>query len=815
MAHIGQIMLKNYFKTAVRNLLRHKFFSVINIFGLAVAMSICMGIMMLVADQMTYDRYNTKQDRLYRVLSRPVNNNGQENGGMDNATSPMPLRNELLDNYAGIEKVVRFKRGFGNSWLEFEDQDVNIPLSGFFADPEVIDVFEYELEYGDPATALVEPFSLVLTKQAARKLFKDENPLGHTVTIGEDRVYTVTGVMKETSLKSHIVFEALASMATVNSLQAAGQFSGDLENWTDFWNGWTYIVLAPGKSVTEVEQYLDQIYKKHISVIANPDTYKAKFAVQSLRSITPGPVVNNSIGPSLPWLFVYFLSGFALVILVTSCFNFTNLSIARSLTRAREIGVRKVTGAARWQIFTQFLSEAVVVSLAALMGATLLLFIVKPLILDLSFARAFKWDLQANYFVYGIFVLFALLVGLFAGTFPAVVLSGFQPIKVLKNLSNVKLFSRVKLRKALLVSQFALSLIFILSVIVMHNQLELFMGKDHGFTTEKNIIVRLNNTSAQRLKTELLKYGNVENVSAASHIPAAGITRGNGFKKDLAEKEWIGLNLFAVDEDYLKNIGVKLIAGKFFTPDNIASNKNFIVVNKQALKAFHYETEMDAIGQEVIYQADSTRKTIIGVVEDYNHAMLLTPIAPMALTFHPDEFSLLHIKYSGTYEEASKSVEKAWNLVNAGLKIDYKDLGSEMRVFYDTIFGDAVDILGFIAFLAILISCLGLLGMATYTTESRIKEISIRKILGSSDRALVYLLSKGFLSILLMAIGIAVPAGYFLNNMWLELIAYHVEVDIATILLGIVFLIFFGAVTIGSQTWRAVFINPVENLKNE
>ncbi|HEX6225832.1 MAG TPA: ABC transporter permease, partial [Chryseolinea sp.] len=475
-------MLKNYFKTAVRNILRHKFFSIINIFGLAVAMSICMGIMMLVADQMMYDQHNSKGERLYRVLSRPVNNEGKEQGGMDNATSPMPLRTELLENYSGIEKVVRFKRGFGNSWLEFEEQDVNIPLSGFFADPEALDVFEYQLEHGDPATALDKPFSVVLTKQAARKLFKEEDPVGLTVEVGKDRIYTVTGVMKETSNKSHIVFEALASMSTVNALEAEGQFSGDLENWTDFWNGWTYIVLSPGKSLPEVEGYLDQLYKKHISAIANPEVYKAKFIVQSLDEITPGPIVNNAIGPSLPWIFVYFLGGFALVILVTSCFNFTNLSIARSLTRAREIGVRKVTGAARWQIFTQFLSEAIVVSLAALALAIALLLIVKPLILELSFAHAFKWDLQANFFVYGIFLLFAVVVGLFAGVFPAVVLSGFHPIKVLKNLSDVKLFSRVKLRKALLISQFALSLVFILSVIVMHNQLKLFMGKDHGFT---------------------------------------------------------------------------------------------------------------------------------------------------------------------------------------------------------------------------------------------------------------------------------------------------------------------------------------------
>ncbi|HEX6225877.1 MAG TPA: FtsX-like permease family protein, partial [Chryseolinea sp.] len=336
----------------------------------------------------------------------------------------------------------------------------------------------------------------------------------------------------------------------------------------------------------------------------------------------------------------------------------------------------------------------------------------------------------------------------------------------------------------------------------------------HGFTYENNMIVRLNNTSVQKLKTELLKYGNVINVSAASHIPAAGMTRGNGFKKDLAEKEWTGLKVFVVDENYLENIGVKLTAGKFFSADNV-SNKDFVVINDRALKAFQYDTPFDAIGEEIIFQSDSSRKKIIGVVEDYNHSLLLNEIEPMVLMSNADELSLLHVKYTGTYEEAANSVEKAWSIVNPGLKVDYKDLGSEIRLFYDTIFGDAVDILGFIAFLAILISCLGLLGMATYTTESRIKEISIRKILGSSDGALVYLLSKGFLSVLLIAIVIAVPAAYFLNNMWLELIAYHVNVDVPTILLGILFLILFALITIGSQTWRAIFVNPVDNLKSE
>ena len=273
-----------------------------------------------------------------------------------------------------------------------------------------------------------------------------------------------------------------------------------MDNWTNFWNGWTYVLLEEGKSSDDIQRHLDKIYQQHIGSITRPDVHKMKFGLLPLLDITPGAMLNNSIGPILPWLFVYFLGGLALVILLTSCFNFTNLSIARSLTRAREIGVRKVTGAMRWQIFTQFLTESVLIAFIALIIALGLMYIIKPIMLQLSFARIFRWDLEANYIVYGIFGLFAATVGILAGLFPAVVLSWFQPVKVLKNLHNMKLFSRMALRKVLLVSQFTLSLFFILSLIVIYNQLTLFVNQDHGFNVRNNILVRLNNTSPQALK---------------------------------------------------------------------------------------------------------------------------------------------------------------------------------------------------------------------------------------------------------------------------------------------------------------------------
>ena len=547
-------MIRNYFLVALRNLTRNKFFSAINIVGLAVSMCICMAIIMLVADQMTYDRHNPRHERIYRVNSYMVDERGVATRSIDNATSPMPLAGELLDKYTGIERAVRIKRGFGNNWLELENQNVNIPLKGFFADENALEFFDHQLLYGDASTALKQPFSVVLTKKAAEKLFQEENPVGQTIKVGDAGTYTVTGVLKPSEHKSHLVFEALASMSSIKSLEAQGQYVNDLENWLDFWGSWTYVLLEDGKSPEDIQPHLENIYKEHVPPAGNRDTYKAKFTLQRLTDITPGPMVNNPIGPSLPWAFVYFLAGLASVIMLTSCFNFTNLSIARSLKRAKEIGVRKVTGAMRWQIFTQFLVESVVVALCALFLSLMLLVLVKPLILQLTFAKVFMWDLAANYVVYSIFLFFAIVVGALAGFFPAVILSGFQPIKVLKNLSPGKIFSSMGLRKSLLVGQFTVSLVFILTVIVMYNQLQLFLHSDYGFNMKENIMIRLNNTSPEELKNELLKYANISSVAAASHIPAAGETHGNGFKKDLSEQDWTNINTFSVDEDYIKNI---------------------------------------------------------------------------------------------------------------------------------------------------------------------------------------------------------------------------------------------------------------------
>lgn len=809
-------MLRNYITVAVRNILKHRIFSFINIFGLAVAMSICMAIMMLVADQMMNDRHNPNRSRIYRVNSIPFFEGKRTLRGNETATTTLPVRDELLQDFTGVEKAVRIMRGFGNNWMELEPgYDINIPISGYFADPEVLELFNHELLYGNPKTALVEPYSVVLTKKAAEKLFKIENPVGELLKVGEIGTYKVTGVIKETDNKSHIVSEAYASLSTLNSLDGLRGKKKDLESWYNFTQGWVYILLEEGKTPDEIQNHLNNISEAHFNELPTTETTGVTYTLQSLMSISPGPMINNPIGPFMPWAIIYFMAGLAGIILITSCFNFTNLSIARSLSRAREIGVRKVTGAMRLQIFNQFISESVVVALFALVLAMGLLVVLKPMITDLAFARALRWDLSANYFVYGVFVLFAILVGVLAGLFPAGVLSGFQPVKVLKNLSSTKIMSKVGMRKTLLVVQFTFSMIFILSVIVLYNQLNLFLKSDSGFNAESKILIQKGSGNVETLKHELLKESPIINVAAASHIPSAGVVYGNNFKKSLSDKDDVMIHYFAVDQDYLKSMDIPLVAGSFYTEEAGDSNKNSIVLNEAAVRKLNYASPIDAIGQVIIYMADSTEKKIIGVVRDYVHEMAAQKLDAMALMYNPHEFRVLQITYSGSFQQASESVEKVWAAVYPGTKVDIKDFKKHMTELYEILFGTLVKVLGFITVLAVLISCLGLLGMATYTIESRKKEIAVRKVLGSSNRSLVFILSKGYLVILAIAVLVAVPVAYVLNTMWLEVFAFHVTVDWLTITLGVSILAFFGLFTIGSQTVQAIFINPVENLKNE
>lgn len=795
-------MFYNYLKISIRNIRKHRLFSFINVFGLSFSLSICLIIIMLLADQFSYDRFNSNAENIYRI-NHTRNDLDAIIEGM--ATGPMDVGKELTNRYTGISDYTRLTRGFGNGWVKLM-QDVNIPLSGFFADPSFFEMFQYEFQYGNPSTALLEPYSVVLSKETAEKLFNKENPVGETIVVGELGSYKVTGVLKRVDGKSHIKFDGLASMSTLESLIKKEVLPDHLTAWTNRSWTWTYIRLEDEATPATIEKNLTTISEEQYGEMEDMDT---QFYLQNIRAISPGPLVGNQIGPGIPMIFVYFLSGMALVIIISSCFNYTNLSIARSLNRAKEVGIRKVFGAVRFQILMQFLTESVIISVLAFVLSLGIVQMMEPVFLELNFSQLLDWDLKQSVDVYLVCLGFSVIVGLFAGIVPALFHSSVQALQALKNLSGVKVFSKLGLRNALIVGQFGLSLFLVITVKLIHNQMNYMIESDYGFDAENIVVVQLNNTDPSRLKTELLTYPNIHSVSAAGFSPAAGTSNSTTIKIDEVEQE---LNYFEVDEDYVENMGLTLVAGQSFT-ESVKERK--LVINEEASKKFGYPHPLDAVGQIVILD-DSVNYEVIGVLKNYNHETLVSSIKPLGLIYAPEEFGILQVKVnSSDFEQAMGSITAAWNKVNPELKMESKLLSDEIAFFANIMFGDLTKIISFISLLAIIIACLGLMGMVVFSTQSRLKEVSIRKVLGASNQALIFILSKGFIKLLLLAIVISVPLTWFINNLWMDFIAFRVDIGVGVMLFGVVIVALLGLLVVGSQTWQAANTNPSKVLRDE
>ena len=801
-------MLKNYLKVAIRNLLKNRAFSFINIFGLAMGISICLVLIMLVADQKNNDRYNTNRDKIYRITHNRLNSDDFVSLF---ATSPLPLADKLTSDYNDLDYAVRIRRGFGTDWIGVE-KNVNIPIGGFFVDPEFIDLFQFELLAGDSKSALELPNSVVLKEETAQKLYGSTDVLGKIITVGELGDYIVTGVLKDNDEQSHIRFEALASLSSLTRLEEQDSLlRPTVNNWLDRTSGWVYIQLKEGRDKATVKEHLEAINVEKYSEL---EDYDHEFGLQALTEISPGPLMGNEIGPGLPLIFVYFLSGIAFVVMLSASFNYMNLSIARALTRAKEVGIRKVSGATKSQLIFQFLTEAILLSLAALVISYGFIYLLKPAFAQLHFSQLLQWNLRLDGIVIIYSIFFSMTIGLLAGIIPAFTLSSFQASQVLKDLSSIKLFSKLGLRKFLIVAQFSLSLIFIITATLVFNQLKLMVGADFGFKTADIVNVRLNNTSYSQFKTELEKYPQIVNITVASHIPAAGTTRETSLKKRWEDEIELDMTLYNVDENYLSSLHLNLIAGTNF--QHLKSEANEIIINQNTLKTFELGNAHQAIGTYLIDPEDSAELKIVGVVEDYHHQMLIMEIAPMMLVYKPEETNIAHISLlPNRVEEGKAIIEAAYATVNPGLVIDMEDFDAQITFFYDLLFGDIVSIISVATVLALVIACLGLLGMATYTIETKTKEVGIRKVLGASSRQLIMQLSKGFISILLISIIVAAPMAYFLNNLWLEQFAFRVSITAGVIAFGVFTLLILGVITIGSQTYRATTINPVDSLRNE
>ena len=811
-------MFRNYFKVGLRNILKYKVFSFINVFGLAAAMSVCMLIILMLADQKSYDQFHAKKDRIYRILSEPKN--------ARYATSPIPLASTLATDYPVVETATHLVQGVGGDAVYNQRL---AEMRGFFTDTSFFHVFSYELAQGNKKTALTLPNSMVITQALADQLFGEENPLGKAVEFtdrglpilgegpGEPPVnwgqYTVTGILADKDYKSHIRFDVLVSSSSLPALYAQEYVTDQADDWSFHYRCFTYALLSPEHSPQDLQVSLDDLVKRKYADLEGREGFQ--LSGQALTDITPGPALGNAPTYRLPTMAYYVLAGEAFIILLLACMNYMNLSIARALTRAKEIGVRKVTGASRKDLVYQFLSESVIVAIIALGLAMILLAFLKPAFMGLWVNQYLNFDLQENFFVYLAFAGFALIVGLLAGSYPALRLSAYRPLQVLKDAGSMQP-GKLGVRKIVSVVQFVVSLFFIVTSLLIFNQFKHFMAFDYGFATDSVINIPLQGNEYSFVENELQTVAGVSAISACEYIPATGTNNGAGLRKSDSDDEYQYVISLPASEDFIDNLAIKLLAGSNL-PEGDTSVSRFIVVNESTVKAFGYEHPTEAIGMVLDSEWDETDLEVIGVVEDFRIDLPMSrdETRPMMLRNQPSRFRYANIKLAtpdvlGTVAQ----LEEQWKRIDPIHPFKYEFYDQQLATTHQA-FLDMVAIIGFIASLAIIIACLGLLGMAMYTTERRTKEIGIRKVLGAENLGIVLLLSRGFLTILGISVAIGAPLSYFLSNLWLQNFPNRVDFSWGTVLLGSLVLLTLGLVTIGSQTWMAARRNPVDSLRNE
>lgn len=801
-------MLSNYIKVAFRSLLKRKVFSIINIFGLAMGMSVCMLIIMLIKDANSFDDFHPDGDRIYRILTDAIRKNGEEE---TYASSPYVVGKELSKNFSQIEKWVPLVRGLRGE-TAFEDKQ--LMLSGLFTEPAFFEVFGFELALGDPAVALSEPYSIILTPQTARKFFGQRDPLGASLEIENIGIFKVSGVLAENVGKTHLEFEALGSIATLENLEKQPDFFKVTDNWKNYYTAYNFVLLNQTAEAGEVEAALAAISSTHYRDL-ELETRDAgyRFRLQALNNITPGPLMSNSMGRGLPAFLLWFLSILGVVIVLSACFNYTNLTLARAFSRSKEIGVRKVMGASQHQIFRQITAEAILTTFIALILAYQLMKLIIPAFNQLQFTQFSDVSFQEDIGLYGWFLLFTVGTGLVAGFLPGLALARVKPLTVLQSFRTIKLFRHLALRKVLIVLQFTACLVFLILVTIAWRQMDYTLTMDYGFDREHILNVELQGRDYQQQSAEFLKVPAVENISAVSHLMGSFADSKEDVRTSEAQQAR-EVRDYYVDHRFVENMGLTIVAGENFPPNVAQQRELFALVNERFLEEFQMGEPPEAIGKQLIL-GDSSRVVVRGIVQDFLYKPLNYSLEPLLLRYDPGRLSVMNVKISGdNIPRTIATLEQQWEQIDDGLAFQYRFYDDVIRENYANV-RDLIWIVSFFALMGIVIGSLGLLGMAIYTVETKAKEISIRKVIGAGATDITILLSRGYLLLLMIAIMVSVPLGFFLGKAILQTFAFHIKLNAGCFLPAIVVILLIGIGTISSQTIRAALANPVDSLRNE
>ncbi|MHC2991042.1 macrolide export ATP-binding/permease MacB [Pontibacter sp. HJ8] len=809
-------MLRNYFKTGFRNLTRQKVYSAINIAGLAAGIAACILIFLYVKDELSYDRHHAKADRIYRVTRDFVSNDGSVSLHLGHVAPPFgPLLEQDFPQIASIARLLQTDLLIEN----VEKQKTFHEERVMFAEPALFDIFDIPILEGSRERALKEPFTMLLSDKLVEKYFLNEEPVGKLLKVTDAATARVTGVFQSLPENSHFHPDILVSFNTLNDTAVYG--AENLKtNWGNNSFG-TYMVLTSEQEAKNMQAQLPAFMDRHLSGTDHAGDRKpsdfSRLYLQKLTDIHLRSHLDSEMETNGDINTVMILSAVAFVILLIACINYINLSTARSMSRAKEVGVRKVVGAGKEDLVLQFLSESILIAFIATILAVGLTELCLPWLNEFT-GKNIASNIFTDKWLLGLTLLLPFLIGGLAGLYPAFYLSRFRPATVLKgSLSSSS--KNPMLRKSLVVVQFSISIVLIIATGIMFRQLIYMQNKDLGFEAD-NVVILPTFTALtpkfEAFKAELKKSAQVEGVGRSLLIPSDRLLNSMGAsveKGDSMAPTSVTIKFVNVDHDLLDVFKVKLAAGRNFDRTRPTDDTAAFIINNVAAKMIGWQDPQEAIDQ--VFEYGGVKGRVIGVTEDFHFESLHDEISPMVYRLSaPDDYSNIAVRINGNTREAVAHIEQVWQQFLPGYPFEYSFLDQQFAQTYKAERDKGVIFMIF-SCIAILIACLGLFGLASYTTVQRTKEIGIRKVFGASVMRIVTLLSKDFLKLVLVANLLAWPIAWFAMRRWLEDFAYRIEIGTDIFVLAAMLALIISLVTISYQAVKAASANPVKSLRTE
>ncbi|WDF53435.1 ABC transporter permease [Mucilaginibacter sp. KACC 22063] len=795
--------------------MKNKGFTFINVFGLALGLAVCLLIVFYVVDELSYDRYNTKADRIYRL-----NNDIKFGGHADSyAVIPAPTAAALVSEFPEVENAARFRQ-IGSFRVKKGNQDIQEDRVTF-ADPAIFNIFTLPFVDGSSADALKAPHTVVINETLAKKYFDRTDVVGKTLVLNDTANYKITGVIKDIPRQSHFRFDIFLSMESLPESKQTTWLSNNFQ---------TYMLLKPGASVKAVENKFPDLIRRHSNAelqeflhLSLDDLEKQgnyfRFSLTPLLDIHLKSNRVAEIGENGNIQYVYIFSAIAIFILIIACVNFMNLSTARSANRAREVGVRKVLGSARKDLIFQFLTESILITLIATLIAAAGAWLALPLFNQMA-GKEMSVTLKAVAWLLPTLTLIVVFVGCLAGSYPAFFLSGFQPIAVLKGKLSGG-FKNGNLRSALVIFQFFISIFLIIGTLAIYNQLKYIQNKDLGFKREQVLVIKhahVLGTQAETFKQEVKQLPGVTDASLTSYTPTAGSRNNSTIYTSpvFDSKSALNSQIWTVDANYLPTMGMHLIAGRNFSED-MATDSMSLILNESAIKMLSGKNNLNQFLYEPL---DNEMKKIgkykiIGIIKDFNFNSLRENVTPLILTYGKNEGSL-NVRISTKDVKGMLSqIERKWKELSPNQSFSFSFMDQDFDEIYRSEQRVGVICVAFTSF-AIIIACLGLFGLAAYSAEQRNKEIGIRKVLGAGVTSIVTMLSKDFIKLVFIAIILAAPlAWWFMQKFFLESYAYRQNIQWWVIAAAGSAAVIIAFITISFQSIKAALINPVKSLRSE